>query len=239
MPHRFKMILKAMLCKSKRLSSKEILLKKHQNYRPKEYGYWLEKALMGHNIPARNLRSVFKYREVEGYREESLACRGNEPYFQMVQSLGEVLKEMGYKGLMLFFDEAESITQGRLTQRAKSYHILDHFFQSCGYVYPLFAFTDDFFEKVHHELYDDDRPIFSKNYSEAWQNLHLFRLEALSSRGWESLLERLIQLYSQAYQVELPLKIKGILQNLLDKINVHETRFKLKALINKLDIETQ
>ena len=117
---------------------------------------------MGYNIPAAHLKSVFKYREVEGYREQSLICRGNDPYVQMVQSLGRILKEMGYKGLLLFFDEAESIAQGRLGHRAKSYHLLDQFFHSKGSVFPVFAFTDDFFDKVNHEPYDDDQRNFSK-----------------------------------------------------------------------------
>lgn len=235
MPHRFRMTLTAMLCKNKQLTSKEILLKKHQAYRPKEYGYWLDKVLMGYDIPAAHLKSVCKYREVEGYQEQSLICRGNEPYFQMVQSLGRVLKEMGYKGLLLFFDEAESIAQGRLGHRVKSYHLLDLFFQTKSHVFPVFAFTDDFFDKVK----DDNMEIFPKNYAEAWRDLNILRLQDFSSQGWESLLDRLMQLYSEAYQIDLSLQVKPSLQSLLAKLEVQEMRFKLKALVNKLDIETQ
>lgn len=236
MPHRFRITLTAMLCKNKRLTPKESSLKKHQAYRPKEYGYWLDKALMGYDIPVAHLRNVCKYREVEGYREQSLICRGNDSYFQMVQSLGRVLKEMGYKGLLLFFDEAESIAQGRLGHRVKSYHLLDQFFQTKSSVFPVFAFTDDFFDKANHETYDDN---FPKNYAEAWRDLHILRLQDFSSHGWESLLDRLMQLYSQAYQIDLPLQVKASLQSLLGKLEAQETRFKLKALVNKLDRETQ
>lgn len=239
MPHRFRMILTAMLCRTKPLPAKENSLKKHLAYPPKEYGYWLDKALMGYDIPAANLKSVCKYREVKGYQEQSLICRGNDPYFQMVQSLGRVLKEMGYKGLLLFFDEAESITQGQLGHRVKSYHLLDQFFQTKGSVFPIFAFTDDFFDKVKSERYDDNKEIFPKNYAEAWRNLTILRLSDFSSRGWESLLNRLMQLYSQAYQIDLPVEVLLSLQSLLGKLEVQETRFKLKALVNKLDVETQ
>ena len=239
MPHRFRMTLTAMLCKNKRLTPKESLLKKHQAYRPKEYGYWLDKAFMGCDIPVGHLKNVCKYREVEGYREQSLICRGNDPYFQMVQSLGRVLKEMGYKGLLLFFDEAESIAQGRLGNRAKSYYLLDRFFQTKGSVFPVFAFTDDFFDKANHESYDDKKEIFPKNYAEAWRDLNILRLSDFSSHGWESLLDRLMQLYSQAYQIDIPLQVKPSLQSLLGKLEAQETRFKLKILVNKLDIETQ
>jgi hypothetical protein len=239
MPHRFKMTLTAMLCKNQRLTPQQSLLKKHQAYRPKEYGYWLDQALIGYDIPAAHLKSICKYREVEGYREQSLICRGNDPYFQMVQSLGRVLKEMGYKGLVLFFDEAESIAQGRLGHRIKSYHLLDQFFQTKGSVFPLFAFTDDFFDKVNHEPYNDNKELFPKNYAEAWRDLNIVRLQDFSSQGWESLLDHLMQLYSQAYQTDLPLQMKRVLQSLLGKLEVQETRFKLKALVNKLDVETQ
>jgi hypothetical protein len=239
MPHRFKMILTAMLCKTKHLTPKERSLKKHPAHQSKEYGYWLDKALMGYDIPAAHLKSICKYREVKGYQEHSLSCRGNDLYFQMVQSLGRVLQEMGYKGLLLFFDEAESIAQLRLGHRAKSYHLLDRFFQTKGFVFPVFAFTDDFFDKANHELYDDNKEIFPKNYAEIWRNLNILRLSDFSSHGWDSLLNRLMQLYSQAYQIDLPLQIMPSLQALLGKLESQETRLKLKALVHKLDIETQ
>lgn len=239
MPHRLKMILTAMLCKSKRLSSEEIALKKHQNYRPKEYGVWLEKALMGCNIPTAHLKSVFKYRDVEGYREQSLSCSGNDFWVHMVQCLGKVLKEIGYKGLVLFFDEAESIAFVRLNHRAKSYQVLDQFFRGSDALFPVFAFTDDFFHRVNHEPYDANVETFPKNYAEAWKNLNIFRLQDFSSHGWESLLDRLMQLYSRAYQINLPSQIKDGLQSLLLHLESQETRYKLKALVNKLDVETQ
>lgn len=239
MPHRFKMILTAMLCKNKRLTPKESTLKKHQTYRPKEFGYWLEQALMGYDLPLAHLKAVCKYREVENYRKQSLLIRGNDAYFQMVQSLGKVLKEMGYNGLLLFFDEAESITQGRLNHRVKSYQLLDQFFEAKSFVFPIFAFTDDFFTKVNQESYDDEKQTFSKNYAEAWRNLNVVRLQDFTSQGWDSLLDRLLRLYAQAYQVELSQPIKSSLHAVLRKVEAQETRLKLKALVNKLDIETQ
>lgn len=239
MPHRFKMTLTAMLCKNVRLTPKESTLKRHRDYCPKEYGYWLDQTLMGYDIPLAHLKSACRYREVASYREESLLCRGNDPYFQMVQSLGLLLKAMGYKGLLLFFDEAESIAQGRINHRVKSYQLLDLFFRTKGSVFSVFAFTDDFFEKVNHEPYDDGKETFPKNYGEAWRGLNILRLQDFSSHGWESLLDRLMELYSQAYQIDIPRAVKPTLQSLLGKIEAQETRFKLKALVNKLDIETQ
>lgn len=239
MPHRFKIALIAMLSKTKPLTLKEGSLKKPRADRPKEYGSWLEKIVMGSHIPAKQLKSVCKYRGVEGYQEHPLICRGNEPYFQMIQSLGRILKEMGYKGLILFFDEAESITQGTLRHRAKSYQLLDSFFQAKGSVFPIFGFTDDFFAKLKSESYNDHQDMFPKNYAELWQDLNIVRLQEASSQEWNFLLHHLMQLYSEAYQVELSSQIKPALQALVEKLQVPQMRYKLKALVNRLDIETQ
>lgn len=242
MPHRFRMILTAMLCEDKPLPRKRKSRKKDPNDRPKEFSYWLEKALMGHDLRLAHLRNILKTRNVEGYQKGSLTCRGNLPYVQMVQALGKVLKEMGYKGLVLFFDEAESITQGRLKNRAKSYEILDQFFQGRGFLYPLFAFTDDFFDQVKQERYGDEKQPFPKNYAESWKDLNPVRLQESPSVRWETLQNRLVQLYAEAYQVDVSrqmMEIKERLQKLLEKLQTQETRFKLKALVNQLDIETQ
>lgn len=239
MPHRFKMILTAMLYRDKQLTPKDGLLKKHRAHRPTEYESWLDRALMGYIIPIPHLKNICKYREVEGYRDHPLMCRGNDPYFQMLQSLGGILKEMGYNGLLLFFDEAESITQARLNYRVKSYHLLDQFFQTKGFVFPVFAFTDDFFDQVNRELYEDERAIFPKNYADVWQNLNILRLQDFSVHEWDSLLDRLMKIYSQAYQIDLLPKVKQDLHLVLNKFAAQETRFKLKALVNKLDMETQ
>lgn len=227
MPYRFQMILRTMLSKNK--PSKDV-------------ANWLEKALMGHDLSLTYLRKILKARDIEGYQKQSLICRGHIPYIQMLHALGKVLKEMGYKGLVLFFDEAESIAQGRLKNRAKSYDILTQFVHSTDPLYSIFAFTDDFFDKVKDEKYDDEKQTFSQNYSEAWKDLNVVRLQEPSSVEWETLQNRLIQLYAEAYQIDLSnqiMGIKGKLQNLFDQLQAHETRFKLKALVHQLDIETQ
>lgn len=242
MPYRFQMILTAMLSQDKPLSQKQKILKRNKNYRPKESSDWLEKALMGYDLPIAHLKNIMKYRDVKGYQKQSLICRGNLSYVQMVQALGKMLKEMGYKGLVLFFDETESIGQGRLGYRAKSYEILEQFFKSTDSVYPIFACTDDFFDKVNHEQYAHEKQIFSQNYAESWKDVNIVHLQDFSANEWEALQHRLIQLYAEAYRIDFANQMIGIkkkLQSLLEKLKAQETRFKLKALVNQLDIETQ
>jgi hypothetical protein len=242
MPHRFRMILTAMLCEDKAAPRKQKSRKGRPNDQPEEFSCWLEKAFTGHNVPPARLRNILKIRNGEDCQKESITCRKNLLYFQMVQALGKILREMGYKGLVLFFDEAESIAQGCLKSRVKSYEILDQFFQNKGFLYPLFAFTDDFFDQVQRERYDDEKQPFPKNYAESWKDLNLVRLQQSSSARWEVLQDRLIQLYAEAYRLDVSQQMAGIkerLQKLLDKFQTQETRFKLKALVNQLDIETQ
>jgi hypothetical protein len=236
MPHPFRMILRAMVSKNE-LSLKK--MKGKNGLKPKDFDHWLEQALMGHNLPIAHLKQIFKTRKVEGYQEQPLVYRGNILYVQMVHALGKLLHAMGYKGLVLFFDEAESIVQGRLSTRIKSYEILSQFFQHRGFVYPIFAFTQTFFDKVRCEEYGDEALKFPQNYAEAWKDLQIMQLQDSSLTRWETLQDRLIDLYEEAYQIDLSEKnveIKQQMRSLLEKLKTQETRFKLKALINQLDI---
>lgn len=236
MPHRFRMILQAMI--SKNIPS----LKRNKvkgRLKPKDFDHWLEEALMGHDLPITHLKQILKSREIQEYQQQPLAMRGHIPYVQMIQSLGKLLHAMGYKGFVLFFDEAESIVQGRLSARIKSYEILSQFFQHSGFVYPVFAFTEAFFDKVRSEDYGNEVSQFPQNYSEIWKNLQIIRLQDSFPTRWETLQDRLINLYAEAYQIDIAAKVPEIkhhMKDLLEKLKMQEMRFKLKALIHQLDI---
>lgn len=237
MPHRFRMILQAI--HSKNSGSKKGGVK--NGLKPKDFDYWLEQALLGHNLPIGQLKHILKAREVEGYGKQPLRVKGQAPYVQMVHSLGRLLHSMGCKGLVLFFDEAESIAQMRLSARVKSYEILNRFFEHSGFVYPVFAFTETFFDTVRCEEYGGEASPFPQNYFDAWKHVQIVRLQDSSKARWEALQDRLIALYGEAYQINMGDKLPEIKQqmgDLLEKLKTQETRFKLKALINQLDIRT-
>jgi hypothetical protein len=241
MPHRFKMIFRSMLHKNKSTKQYKIS-KKIKPFLPKDSFHLLEKALLGDEVPLVHLKGIFKDQGLEGYKDESLVCKGNLPYVQMVQALGDLLKAIGYKGLVVFFDEAESIAQVRLGQRAKSYDILNQFFNHQSAVYTVFAFTADFFDKVNREPYDDEKQRFAEHYAEQWKDLKIMHLQDFSSQSWDLLQDRLIQAYAEAYRIDFSpqmTNLKKKLQDLLKKLKDQETRFKLKALVHQLDIETQ
>lgn len=241
MPHRFRMILIAMLCKNQ-VPGKKSKAKQEKGVRPKDASQWLEKSLVGDDLPLSHLKQILELRGVEGYRQQSLVCRDNMLYLRMVQALGFLLKEMGYKGLVLFFDEAESITQLRVKSRSKSYELLHEFFQGGNHTYPVFAFTNDFFDLLNREKYLDEKGTFSINYAEAWKELNIEWLQEPSAKKWDILQHRLIDLYAEAYQVDLSDRVSELkekLRTLLNTLKVQEIRLKLKALVNQLDIETQ
>jgi len=93
---------------------------------------------------------------------------------------------MGYKGWVVLFDEGESIAQTRITGRSKSYQYLHRIFlngPAVAGLYPIFAFTDDFFFRLKEEDYDRIRVTrkgeslyFDMNYAHAWKDLGVHRL---------------------------------------------------------------
>jgi len=241
MPHRFQMILKAMISKIDPAVKKQNA-KLGIALRPKEIANSLKKGLGGHDLSISYLKQIMKWCEVVGHDKESLTCKGNDPYVQMIRAFSGLLKEMGYKGLILFFDEAEAIAQGRVGSRAKSYEILHQLFNSKEPLYPIFAFTESFFDQVNLEDYACEKQTFPQNYAELWKKLNVVRLADLSSEEWDGLQNRLIKLYADAYKIDLSSQAAHIgqsLQSVLNGIKTDETRFKLKALVHQLDIETQ
>lgn len=245
MPDRFKAILQAMLLCSrpptqKRQAGKSPLL------RPKERKSVLERALMGQEVTLSLLKKALQSCGIVGYEGKKISCKGNAPYVQMVEELSCLLQAMGYKGLVLFFDEAESIVQGRISTRLKSYAVLQQLFTSQAPLYSVFAFTESFFERLRAEDYANPNLGFPRNYAEEWaeewKELHLVHLRDLSSREWEVLQDRLIQLYADAYQMDVSAEaaeIKKKQRRWLEECRALETRLKLKALVRQLDMDTQ
>jgi len=250
MPHFFKSVLTALSRNNISLSAKQKALKKHTTYRPREFPWLLANGLRGESLPVYRLRHALKYRQVGFYKDASLVCKGWEPYFQAVCSLAEMFQKMGFKGWVLLFDEGEAIGQRPVNIRRKSYTILDRFFAPTAPLpglYPIFAFTDDFFMQVQGENYDrlyirqeQDLPYFAKNYGQSWHDLHCHHLHDLSASEWKNLTIKLIHLHARAYNWVLSEKvIAGKLDEILTSAGNQEARFKIKALIDQLDLGQQ
>ena len=157
---------------------------------------------------------------------------------------------MGYRGWVLLFDEGESISQVRITTRSRSYGILDQMFSpetSVQYLYPAFAFTDDFFHQVEDEEYDRVRvrndleiPYFEKDYADAWKGLNRYVLQDLSRKEWDDLSEKLMRLHARAYYWRPPeARVRREMAERLAEMQGQETRYKLKALVDQLDLVHQ
>jgi len=250
MPHLFRSVLAGIAQKTVSLSPQQRQTKKHAAYRPREFPYLLSGALAGDVVPVLRLRYALKYRQVDFYKEASLTCRGVEPYVQMVSGLARLFRKMGYRGWVLLFDEGESIAQGRIASRSRSYQLLDRLFSpevSDGGLYPVFAFTDEFFQQVEDEQYDrvqvrheQEIPYFDKEYAKAWKGLTRYSLQDLSRQEWDQLAEKLIHLHAKAYRWKPPqARMQQELVSRLEEMSDQETRYKLKALVDQLDLVHQ
>jgi len=250
MPHLFKTILTALVQENMLLSQRQKGLKQHLNFRPREFPWLLANALNGNPLSTPRLRQALKYREVSFYKEESLTCKGWEPYFQMVCSLAEMFRNAGFKGWVLLFDEGESIVQRGVNIRRKSYMVLNRLlFPDSPHpgLYPIFAFTDDFFMQVQREDYtriglrnQPEAPYFATNYADAWQSLTLYRLNDLSASEWATITEKLIYLHAKAYNWQPSAsETRKKTAKILTDTRGQEARFKIKALIRQLDLDQQ
>jgi hypothetical protein len=251
MPHLFKAVLAAVAQGNASLSEREKRMKKHAAFRPREFPMLLARALEGEAVPVHQLRKIFQYRQVPFYREGSLSCRGVEPYFRMVQALSNLIRQMGYRGWVILFDEGESIAQASVFARSKSYRLLHRLFQSgdsdSAFLYPIFAFTDDFFQRVYQEDYDKalvrremEIPYFDRDYARDWRNLNIHRLHDLSRTEWEVLSQKLIRLHARAYGWRpAEAQIAQDMEKRLDATHSQETRLKLKSLVDCLDLAHQ
>ena len=250
MPHVFKAVLTALASKDMKLTKRQKALKKHATFRPREFPWILTNSLNGNSPPLVRLRQALRYREVSFYKEQSLVCKGWESYFALVKGLGLMFQQMGYKGWVLLFDEAEAIAQTRINVRRKSYAILHRFFcpdAPLHGLYPVFAFTDDFFSTVKDEDYErldtraeTEQPYFAENYGKAWRRLNIYDLHDLSGREWQILAEQLIQLHAKAYSWQPNVKqVQKQLTATLKETGMREARLKIKALVNQLDFVEQ
>jgi hypothetical protein len=250
MPHLFRATLTALANKNMSLSKRQKALKKHAAFRPREFPWLLANTLNGNAPPIFRLRHALKYRQVAFYKDNSLTCKGWEPYFELVRTLAAMFRSMGYKGWVVLFDEAESIVQTPVNLRCKNYMVLDRFFcpqSPMGGLYPIFAFTNDFFMVVQNEDYDrvmtrngKEMLYFPKNYGRAWRRLTIHDLYGLSSQKWQALAEKLIFFHAKAYGWQPPdTQLQEQLQKTLNETSAHEPRLKIKALVDQLDFVHQ
>mgnify|MGYP000610363157 CR=1 FL=1 len=250
MPHLFKATLTALANKNISLSKRQKALKKHAAFRPREFPWMLANVLNGNVPPVYKLRHAFKYRQVTFYKNESLACKGWKPYFELVRTLAAMFQAMGYKGWVLLFDEAESIVQTSVNLRRKNYMIVDRLLcpqRPMAGLYPVFAFTDDFFSVVQNEDYDrmaagdqGETAYFPKNYGRAWRQLAIHDLNGLAPNEWAVLSEKLIHFHTQAYGWRPPNgQLEEQLAKVLTETNAQEPRLKIKALVDRLDVAHQ
>ena len=238
MPHPFKAALAGLALTTLHVPSDMRKLRQYRDYRrPNDFPATLQRVLLGETVPVASFRPALKYRQVMFYRQASLTLRGEAPFSTMIEALGQLLRQMGYKGWILLFDEAEAIIQVRSTSRARAYRNLAGLLSPTltpAAVYPVFAVTPDFFQKIREEDYD--LPYFDDDYATAWRDLSVYTLRSLSRAAWEDLCETLIALHLEAYQWDADREqLRALLRNRLNALPLQDTRVTLKGLIDELD----
>jgi hypothetical protein len=237
MPHPFKATLAGLALPTRHVPVGMRKLRQYRDYRPTAFPVTLHRMLMGETVPVANLRPALKYRQVSFYRQASLTLRGEAPFFLMIETVAQLLRQMGYKGWILLFDEAEAIVQVRSTLRARAYRNLEGFLSPTltpSAVYPVFAFTPDFFQKIREEDYD--LPYFDEDYATAWRDLSVYPLRSLSRAAWQDLSETLMALHTEAYQWAADREhLRTLLHHRLSSLPLQDTRLTLKGLIDELD----
>jgi hypothetical protein len=144
---------------------------------------------------------------------------------------------MGYKGWVLLCDEGEAMVQVRRPARARGYRLLHRLLcpdRPQPGLYPVFAFTPDFFQRLQEE--DFSAPAFDQDYARAWRALSVYHLPGLSATAWQELCRTLIALHAAAYRWPAePAHLLPVLTARLGALRLQEPRFVLKALVEELD----
>jgi hypothetical protein len=237
MPHPFKAAITALALPTLEVPVGRRSLKQYRDYRPADFPWILRRMLLGDSVPVARLRPALKYRQVSFYRQAALAVDGHESFVQMTLALPALFRRMGYRGWVLLFDEGEAIIQGSRPMRARGYRTLHRLVSpdaACPGLYPVFAFTPDFFQRLHEEEYD--LPPFERNYAEALQHLNVHHLRGLSRAAWHDLGATLITLHAAAYQWPADhARLIPVLTARLQTLPLHDPRATLKALVDELD----
>jgi hypothetical protein len=237
MPHVFKAILVALAQPTQTLTPRQQRAKRYRDHRPAVFPWTLRRALYGESVPAVQLRPALKYRQVAFYRQASLSLARHEIFLHMMLTLPQLFRHMGYKGWVLLFDEGEAIVQVRRPIRARAYHVLNQLLYPdtpCPGLYPVFAFTPDFFQRLQEE--DFEHPDFAQDYARAWRHLSRYDLHSLSTDEWWTLCEQLIGLHAAAYHWHpAPKQLMPRLKARHQAMRQQEARAILKALVDELD----
>ena len=237
MPHPFKCVMVALVQTTLVVSGERRHLKRYRDYRPADFPTTLRRMLLGDTVPVTRLRPALKYRQVDFYRDDTLTLRDDSAFLWMVIGLAQLMRQMGYRGWVLLFDEGEAMIQVRSPLRARSYRILHRLLYpevpqpNC---YPVFAFTPEFFQQLRAEDYD--LPFFDRDYDEAFRHLSVYQLPSLTRQTWQMICTTLIDLHGTAYRWSADAnQILPMLIQRLDKLPLQDTRMTLKGLVEVLD----
>ncbi len=223
----------------------------------------LNRAMAGEAVPVAHLKRIFRERgvfECSGNRGKEIVPNENrkiklsslssvDDHLNLLVSYAQLMRKMGYSGLVLLFDEGESITQGSIIARSKAYEIFYRLLNIQGQNLPLYvilAFTDDFFFKVNEEDFNRTRVkkgkeelYFQRNYLEEWKDLKTYRIPLPSKKHWQEISTKLIECHFAAYQWNMqPTDLLNVMSDQYWQDGL-DMRITLKSMVEALDIVHQ
>ena len=143
----------------------------------------------------------------------------------------------GLRGWVLLFDEGEAMLQGARPMRARGYRTLHRLVfpaTPSPDFHPVFAFTPDFFQRLHEEDYS--LPPFERNYADALRSLGVYHLRGLSRAAWHALCATLSRSMLR-HTAGQPTRRHccPVLTTRLQTLPLQDPRTTLKGLVDELD----
>ena len=158
-----------------------------------------------------------------------------EKAIKRLDDLGSYLKYLGYAGLMIQFDELESVVQlWNIASRRSAYNTLNNL-SSLENVWTVFATT----EKLNSQIDADAksgriRTEEAESFIKRYFDFQVLEPPVLSQEYANTLLSRILKLYKEAYVVSQEIRLQEVL-DLWNKIPFRNPRRLIRIAIDHLD----
>jgi len=152
-----------------------------------------------------------------------------------LDDLGSYLKYLGYAGLMIQFDELESVVQlWNIASRRSAYNTLNYL-SSLENVWTVFATT----EKLNSQINEDAksgriRTAEAESFVTRYFDFPVLAPPSLSQEYANTLLSRILELYKEAYEVSQEIRLQEVL-DLWNKMPFRNPRRLIRLAIDHLD----
>ncbi len=168
--------------------------------------------------------------------------KGYSQSWDALHDLHKISLAAGFKGLILLIDEFEDVIYNLRNinyQQDAFWNLFEFFFKKRFPGIAFFAVTPNFIENCKRLLYSKD--IFDENYLTKFDMLETIKLSPLTSEELLKLSEKIISIYSNAYQWNINSEVKKKIKEIcIESSNIaieDRVRQTIKEIITILDQE--